>query len=252
MHKKIGILSSIIGFLAITSLGLAQDSTGAIMHKNIYRKSWHAGFLMHTNGLGGNFRIEKFKTAFLKQFWTIEAYHIKDKKEQKSFGASQDESKSYIYGKLNHLYVVKGGVGREKVMFDKEVIRGVQISSVFNINAAFAFLKPVYLEIYKQQPDNSTIIVSEKYDPEKHPQSSIAGKASWAQGFSNLQVVPGLSLKLGLNFEFAPQHEKIKAIEVGANIDGFFGKVPIMAQQNDQYIFTNLYINFQFGRKSYL
>lgn len=247
---------SILFLLAIasSSFGQSTDSTASAsgeLHKNIYRKSWHLGFLLHTNGIGASFRKETFKNAFVKQFWGIEAYNIKDKKEQKSFGASGDDSKSFVYGKLNHLYVIKGGIGRQKIMFEKNVIRGVQISSILNVNASLGFLKPVYLEVFKQENDR-VVISTERYDPGKHTLGQISGKASWTQGFGEMKIIPGLSAKAALNFEFAPIDDKIKAIETGINVDAFFQNMPIMAKQNDQYVFVNLYLNFQFGRKRYL
>jgi hypothetical protein len=231
---------------------LAQQTSDLSYQKNIYRKSWHLGAILHTSGIGASFRKENYKTALIKHFWTLEAYNLKHPKEQKTFGANGDDSKSFVYGKLNHLYVLKGGIGRQKTLFEKEEIRGVQISTVYNINASLGFLKPVYLEVYKKQPDNQVILVTERYDPDQHTINQIAGKASWAQGINETRLVPGLSAKFGLNFEFAPKDEKIKAIELGINVDGFFGNMEVMAFQREQYVFTNLYLNFQFGRKRYL
>ena len=230
----------------------SQDSTGLAIQRNIYRKSWNLGIMIHTRGVGATFRKEKFKTALKKNFWTLEAYNIKHAKEQKTYGANGDDSKSFVYGKMNHLYVLKGGIGRQKTLFEKEVVRGVQISTIYNIDASLGFLKPVYLEVYQRQADNQVILVTERYDPDKHTLNQIAGKASWAQGLDETRIVPGLSAKFGLNFEFAPKDEKIKAIELGVNVDGFFGNMEIMARQPEQYVFTNLYLNFQFGRKRYL
>ncbi|MBD81693.1 MAG: hypothetical protein CL840_22450 [Crocinitomicaceae bacterium] len=241
----------LVTLLVLGSLNvLGADSSSTVYEKNIYRKSWNFGFLLHTRGLGLNFRREKFKTALLKNFWTIEGYNIKSAKEQKSYGSSGDNSKSFIYGKLNHLYVIKGGIGRQKVMFEKEVVRGVQISTIYNINFALGFLKPIYLEVFKRDQNNP--ISTERYDPTIHRLGEISGKASWFRGLDEMEIVPGLGAKFALNFEFAPKDNKIKALETGVNVDAFMKPMPIMAFQSDQYVFVNLYLNFQFGRKRYL
>lgn len=231
---------------------MGQENETGEYKKNVYRKSWNIGGLIHTRGFGLNFRNETFKTARIKNFWTIEAYNIKHPKEQKSFGSSGDDSKSFVYGKLNNFYVLKGGVGRQKELFGKEVIRGVQISAIYNINLNLGFLKPVYLEVFKRDEEGRVYTSTERYDPNVHSLNQISGKAPWINGTDKMGFAPGLGAKFALNFEFAPQDEKIKAIEMGVNVDGFFQPVPIMANQNDQYVFVNLYINFQFGRKSYL
>jgi len=248
--KKIFISFFTVLIVTLSAEASNVDSTSNEYQKNYYRKSWNLGVLAHTSGLGVNFRKEKFKTALIKNFWTLEGYNIKSPKEQKSYGSSGDNSKSFIYGKMNHLYILKGGVGRQKVMFQKEVIRGVQISTIYNINFALGFLKPVYLEIFTA--DQTRSISTERYDPLQHRLGQISGKAGWTQGVGDMLIVPGLSGKFALNFEFAPKDNKIKALETGINIDAFMKPMPIMAFQSDQYVFVNLYLNFQFGRKKYL
>ena len=229
---------------------LAGDSTSNAYEKNYYRKSWSLGGMAHPKGLGVNFRREQFRSALVKSFWTIEAYNVKSAKEKKSYGSGGDQSSSFIYGKLNHLYILKGGIGRQKIIFDKEVIRGVQISTIYNINFALGFLKPIYLEVFI--PDQNGAVSTERYNPDIHKLGQINEKAPWNIGAGEMLIVPGLSGKIALNFEFAPKSNKIKAIETGVNIDAFMKPMPIMANQSNQYVFVNLYLNFQFGRKSYL
>lgn len=248
--KKIFISFFTFILLVISANASEVDSSSNDYQKNYYRKSWNLGVILQTSGFGFNFRKEKFKTALIKNFWTIEAYNIKSPKEEKSYGSSGDNSKSFIYGKLNHLYVLKAGIGRQKVLFEKEVVRGVQISTIYNINFALGFLKPVYLEIFTE--DQTRSISTERYDPYEHRLGQISGKAGWSQGLGDMLIVPGLSGKFALNFEFAPKDNKIKALETGINVDAFMKPMPIMAFQSDQYVFVNLYLNFQFGRKKYL
>lgn len=120
-----------------------QDSSSTNFGKNIYRKSWSLGFKVHTSGIGGEFRQEKFVTATQKNFWNIDVSNIKHIKEQKSFNQGQEES-NIVYGKLNSFYQIRAGVGQQKVQFKKLVIRGVQISSIVNVALTAGWLKPVF------------------------------------------------------------------------------------------------------------
>ena len=252
--------SSVILFLICLTAGPAQlvgqDSTSvssgtASTGKNIYRKAWHAGFLIHTRGIGGHYRGEVFKGSRIKNFYAIEAYNIKHIEEQKSFNPSGDQSNSFIYGKMNQVYVFKGGIGRQSIMFEKLVLRGVQISSVVGANLLFALVKPVYVNVYRFE-DERQVESTERYNPYEHSYGQIIGRGPFLKGFGEAQIIPGFGLKTAMNFEFAPTDEKIKAIEVGANIDGFMKPLPLMAFNTQYSVQLTLYVNFQFGKKSFL
>lgn len=241
----------LFAFLALHFTSIGQDTASASTSKAIYRQAWTGGFIIHTRGIGGHYRYERFRGSRYKQFIGAELYNIKHPKEQKSFNPGGDESNSFIYGKLNHAYVLRGGVGRQKIMFEKLVDRGVQISSVLGVFVDLAIVKPIYLEIVKIQ-DDIQVVSTERYDPYIHPYGRIVGRGPWLKGFGDAQMIPGLGLKAALNFEFAPEGESIKALEIGANLDGFTQPLPLMAFNTQYNIHLNLYLNFQFGKKSFL
>lgn len=232
-------------------ISVGQDTASASTGKNIYRKAWHAGFLISTRGIGGHYRGEVFRGSMQKNFWAIEAYNIKHPKEQKSFNPAGDQSNSFIFGKMNHAYVFRGGVGQQRLMFEKLVLRGVQISTVYGVNLAFALMKPIYVEVYRNDEDGQ-IPSTERYNPYDHSYNQIIGRGPFLKGFGESKIIPGLGLKAALNFEFAPDDELIKAIEIGMNADGFMDPLPIMAFNTQYNMHLNFYINFQFGKKSYL
>ncbi|UTW60583.1 hypothetical protein KFE98_10975 [bacterium SCSIO 12741] len=249
LRLKYGLLAGLI----IWSIGATaqKDTTASSVNRSIYRKSWNAGFILHTHGIGVNFRKERYRTALRKNFFTVEMYNYRHNKEQRTYNPGGDESNSFIYGKLNFLFIMKGGVGHQRILFSKDVIRGVQISTVYNANLTLGFLKPVYLEVLTERNDQQ-VISTERYDPGEHRYDEIVGKGPFLSGFNQMEVVPGLSAKFGLNFEFSPKEDKIKAIETGINVDAFMKPMPIMAHNEYHQILMNVYINFVFGKKSYL
>ena len=228
-----------------------QDSSSTNFGKNIYRKSWSLGFKVHTSGIGGEFRQEKFVTATQKNFWNIDVSNIKHIKEQKSFNQGQEES-NIVYGKLNSFYQIRAGVGQQKVQFKKLVIRGVQISSIVNVALTAGWLKPVFVEVQVGDLNENPTPSLEQYDPYAHSYERISARGPWLAGVGSSKLVPGASAKFALNFEFSPEEDEIKALEAGVILDGFIDPIPLMAFNRQYNVFFNVYVSFLFGRKTYL
>ncbi len=229
---------------------LAQDSASTGSGRAIYRESWSLGFKVHTSGIGGEFRREKFVTATNKNFWNIDISNIKHPKEEKSFSGGSETN--LIYGKLNSFYQIRAGVGKQNVIFKKLEIRGVQISSIYHVGLAAAWLKPIYVEVEVGDLNENPTKSSERYNPYAHPYERIVEREPWRTGLGSSTFVPGATAKFALNFEFSPQDDEIKALEIGAQLDGFTKPIPIMAFNTQYNVFLNVYVSFLFGSKTYL
>lgn len=253
MKLKNCIFSLVLVVIATLSFDAlyAQDSSSTGSGKGVYREAWTLGFKVHTSGIGGEFRREKFNNAFSKSFWNVDISNIKHPKEQKSFTQSQDES-NLIYGKLNSFYQIRSGVGKQKVIFEKLEIRGVQISTIYHVGLAAAWLKPVFVEVQIGDINENPRPSSEQYDPYAHPYERIIQREPWSTGVSSSRFVPGATAKFALNFEFSPLDDEIKALEVGAQVDGFTQPIPIMAFNRQYNVFFNVYVSFLFGSKTFL
>lgn len=245
------IVCSLLILVVLFTNGMAQDSSVTSFGKNIYRKSWTLGFKAHTSGIGAEYRQEKFVTATQKNFWNIDISNIKHIKEQKSFNRGQEES-NFVYGKLNSFYQIRAGVGKQNVMFKKLIIRGVQISSIYNVALTAGWLKPVFVEVQVGDLNENPTTSIEQYDPYVHPYERISSKGPWLAGVGNSFLVPGASAKFALNFEFSPEDDEIKALEAGVILDGFIDPIPQIAFNRQYNVFFNVYVSFLFGRKSYL
>lgn len=236
--------------LLVLSAQSQNDSTALALDRSVWRKDWIWGFMAHTNGFGTYFRGERYKGAFVKEFYNIELMNLKHPKEQKSFNPAGSENSSFIYGKIHSVFVLKGMVGREKTLFDKEVIRGVRISRVIGTGINLAILKPYYVKVLNNAESQQPIEVP--YDPYKYKYEDIMDRGNFTQGFSHASMLPGLTVKAALNFEFSPEDSKIKAFEVGFNLDGFLKPVPIMAHNQATQLYLTAYISFHFGQKIFI
>ena len=92
-------------------------------------------------------------------------------------------------------------------------------------------------------------LTTEKYDPEEHFRDNIYGRAAFTKGISETKVYPGLYAKAGFNFEFGNYTSIIKALEIGATVDIFPNPVPMMAYNDPEYWFLNIYLSVNFGKR---
>jgi hypothetical protein len=174
--------------------------------------------------------------------------HPKETKVQNPY---YDNSKGYVYGKLNSVFVVRGGFGYRKVMYSKENKGAVEIAWQAFAGPSLAFAKPVYLEIIPESAysHDDWFLSEERYDPDRHYIDNIYGKAPFSRGFSEMKINPGGYAKFAINVEHSPEDEQIRALEAGVVFDLYAKPVSIMATENNKPFFLTLYLSLQFGRK---
>jgi hypothetical protein len=218
--------------------------------KLLYRNEFVIGGIVHTSGFGFNYRRGWHVTGYKKRLLEIEGVNIKHAKEIKTQNPLFENSKGYVYGKLNVFNTLRVAYGFQKELYGKEQRRGVQINLVTFMGASLGLAKPVYLEILQPTSDPQIYnITTEKYDPEKHFTDNIYGRAPYFKGFEQSKIYPGGYAKMGLSFEYADLDDDIKCIETGVTVDVFPKVIPIMAKTTNQQVFVNLYINFIWGKK---
>jgi len=238
-----------ISLLAITLCIRAQGEID-IQDKIFYRNERTFGALLNSNGFGGNFRYGKRVDAFKKTLYEIELNYLKHPKEVRV--TTEYSSRSFIYGKLNSVYTLKGAFGVQNEMFQKRDQGGISIRYFYNFGPTFAFMKPIY---YDYQPANQPQYY-EKFIPDPAKTVYIVGKAPIGMGINELKIQPGIYGKFGFTFEYSKIDEVFHAFEIGVAFDAYIGKVPIMATSpgkllfvlpDDQFYLT-LFISYRFGR----
>ena len=193
---------------------------------------------------------EKHAERFFNlHFFQFEVTEKKDPREVKtSTGSSSGGGTgSYIYGKINNLYVVKLGYGLRTMIAGKPDEQGVV--SIHWINAggaAIGLLKPYYVNIggsstpVKYAEATATSFL----DPQQ-----ISGGAGFSTGLGEIVVAPGVHYKTGFHFDFAGSLKTVIAIETGANVEYYFQSVTLMAAKPPTNLFADVYLSFQFGKR---
>lgn len=228
------------------------EEIDTILNKVILRKEIMGGATLHTSGWGVLFRKGYNATAFTKNLWEVEFVNMKDDKEVRVsyWNASYySNANSYIFGKLNKVFLLRGGLGQQKLLNSKPYWGGVELRLTYYGGFSLGIAKPIYLYIINQNQTDFFSIDSERYDPEEHFYEDIYGRAPFIDGIEETKFYPGIYAKAGLNFEFGEYNTSIKALEAGVLIDAFPIAIPIMAYRDKHHYFLNFYLNFTFGKR---
>lgn len=208
------------------------------------------GIVLHTQGWGVRYNRGYNPTAFKRRMLSFELIDIKSPREIRTINPYFTSSKSYVYGKLNSVFALRGAYGIHKQLNRKPYWGGVELRYFYMGGLSLAVTKPVYLYILNALPVFDEYTISEeKYDPSDHFVDNIYGRAPFTRGFNKLDFYPGIHGKIGLNFDYASFLNKVTSLEVGAIIDIFPRPVPIMAFNEANYYFLTFYLNFNFGTR---
>ncbi|MFT3886399.1 MAG: hypothetical protein QM724_13515 [Flavobacteriales bacterium] len=243
--------------LLLASTGRAQQTQSIFddAGRTLYARELYGGALIHGDGWGGQFYYGRYRTAADRELYGIELVGMKHPKEIKSFNPYYQDSRGYFYGKLNSMLILRPTFGRKHRITEKIRRSGVEVNYVWGVGPSLGLLKPVYLQIGDPDVPPYDVIAVERYDPAKHFTNNIYGRASWFKGLGELVLYPGAFGRVGLNFEYAGDNTGVKALEVGASIDAYGEKIPIMAEleestvENKQF-FLEFYVALQFGGKT--
>jgi hypothetical protein len=230
------------------SQGEDLDLYDSIADRVLLKKELTGGVTIHNLGMGLNFRKGVNKTFFNSRIIELEFVSLKHPKQIRVINPYYYDAKSYVYGKLNHVYILRASYGFKKLLNRKPYWGGVELRVLYTGGLSLAFAKPVYLifwdETYSYKKE-------EKYNPDNYYHSSeyIYGRAPFIDGLGELKIYPGLFAKAGLNFEFGTLNSKIRALEAGAVFEYFPVAIPIMAYNPAQNLILTFYINFSLGKR---
>ncbi|MCK9398487.1 MAG: hypothetical protein M0Q51_00645 [Bacteroidales bacterium] len=220
----------------------------SIADRVLLKKELTGGVTIHILGMGANFRKGINKTFFNSRIFEIEFVSMKHPKQIRVINPYYYDAKSYVYGKLNHVYILRAGYGFKKLLNRKPYWGGVELRVLYMGGLSVAFAKPVYLYFWDE---TYTYVKEEKYNPDNYYHNSeyIYGRAPFTDGLGELKVYPGVYAKAGLNFEFGALNSKIRALEAGGVVEYFPIAIPIMAFNPAQNFLVTFYLNFSFGKR---
>lgn len=206
-----------------------------------------AGFL-NSNGWGANYRYGYWRNARNQFILDGDFAYVKHPKEVKTSVSYDYNTHRYVYGKENLFWELKGYAGWQKELYRKIDRTGISVRLYYAGGLSIGFTKPIYYKIVSTSSIGE-ILREEymKFDPAIH-QRSIAGRGPFFMGFNELKVIPGLTGKAGLSFEYAQKDAILHALEVGVTLTAYPKKVPIMATEDNSFLYFTLNVGYRFGR----
>jgi hypothetical protein len=247
---KVKFLTGLLMIAVLLPLDGFSQSTSNLDNKILFRKEWSCYLLAHTGGWGFGYRNGKHKTYLRKRMWELEFVTMKHPKEKKVV-SEWENSRSFIYGKLNSLFILRGAYGVQRVLNGKPYWGGVELRWFMYGGVSLAFTKPVYYYIVRQNLETlENEVVAERFNPQTQLISDIYGRGPFFKGFDHLGFYPGAYAKTGLNFEYGAYDELLKALECGVILDFYPIAVPVMAENPKNNIFLSLYLSFHLGKRT--
>ena len=213
--------------------------------KIFFRNEKSFGIQLNSDGLGFSYRVANRTNNLNKNIIEFEAGTIKHPKEYK-FTSYYDGS-SFIFGKMNFPVYLRGSIGRQRELYQKADLGGVSIRFLYSGGPTLAVYKPIYYKVPYYISIDQIVIKEEKFNNAIAIPYEILGKASFFKGFGEIGVIPGIFAKTGITFEYSKEDKIIHAIEVGANLNAYLKKIPIMATNDNRAVFMTLFVSYRFG-----
>lgn len=244
MKKLLTLL--LFGLFFITGI-FAQGEIDQ-QQKIFFRNERSFAVLLNSDGAGLSYRDAKRIDYLNKRFFEVEAGTLKHPKEYKQ-SSYYSQAGSFVFGKLNSPFYLRGSFGRQHELFKKADLGGVAIRYFYSGGPVVSLYKPIYYKILHPLSLSLDLweIREEKFDITIHQPYDIYSKASFTKGLGEIKAMPGVFAKGGFNFEYSKEDKLIHAIEVGAQINAFLKEIPIMATSDNKSIFFSLFVSYRFG-----
>lgn len=215
----------------------------------IYRKDHSGEIYIHNRGWGFLYRMGRHVTAKKRNYLEIDFTNISHPKEVLVVGDAFDK-KRFVYGKLYNVLVLKTAIGSQNVFYHKPDLEAVEVRYSYSIGPSLAFLKPYYVQVDRVQY-NSVTTEEVPFNEDTFTLDSINGRASFFKGFNQLKLLPVITGKFNISFEYAHYTNIIRALELGVCVDYFPIALSSMARNPSENFVVTLRVGFVFGRKQY-
>lgn len=212
----------------------------------LFRDESTFGAFLNSNGFGLNYRHGFYRNAKNQFIIDADFSYIKHPKEVKTQVIYNYNTRRYVYGKQNLFWELKGMAGWQKELYRKYDKNGISVRLFYGGGVSLGFLKPIYYEVATSSVGEALEWEYKKFETAIH-QTEIGGRGPFFMGFGEMGLVPGLTAKTGLSFEYSKQDAIIHALEAGVSLTLYPKKIPIMATDLNNFIFFNLSVGYRFG-----
>ncbi|MDA3866945.1 MAG: hypothetical protein PF489_09410 [Salinivirgaceae bacterium] len=201
-----------------------------------------------TNGYGISFTYLKKQKVERYFFYRVGLGELKHRKEIKGLNPRYPNQQRFIYGKSHHAYPVEAMIGKHRKVVLKNNSKAIGIRYYYGAGINIALVKPAYYRIELVYAQDSSITITEEFDPEFHNVNNIKNRASWFKGVSEVTVSPGFSVELGGLVDFSQRENRIHGVGVAINANFYIIPPKILATEHQQYFFVGFRLYYIWGK----
>lgn len=236
-------------FLLIVLTSTVVKAQGDLdeQEKVFFRNERTFSLNLNSNGYGIGYREGKRLDFLNKRLVEFELSVVKHPKEIKLASPYIQSGSSYVFGKLNNTWTIRGGYGGQREVFKKADLGGIAIRYFYVGGPSIAFSKPIYYNVIYAVGGITYELRKETFNKDIHSPSDIYSKASFFEGIDEIKLSPGAYAKGGFHFEYSKEDKIIHAIELGASIEAYTRKLPIMASDDNKALFLSLFVTYRMG-----
>lgn len=232
---------------------------GNVQDEIIFEKEWTIGGFLHTRGWGIDYTNIKIKDNTKKRLWQISFQEIKGRTEKRTAGGATPNGslKGYYYGKQNKFFTVDFLMGQQRKIAQTGRRKGVELAYNYKAGASLGLAKPYYMIMQIEGEGQIPVKYTGDNEAEFFDSPIVAG-AGFGEGIEEMKLYPGGIVRTSLIMDIATQQDFVKSIEIGAQVQVFYKRVPIMVERSDyhgfeleksHFIHPNLFIKMMFGRR---
>ena len=214
--------------------------------KVFYRNEKTFGILLNTDGYGLSYREGKRLDFLNKRLFEIGFGVLKHPKEVRLTNPYYQNAKSFVFGKLNSVFYLRGGIGNQHEIFSKQDQGGVSIRYFYSGGLSLAFSKPIYYKVLYFTA-NSYETKDEKFEVSIHQPGDVLSRSSFTKGLNETKVLPGIYALGGFNFEYSKEDKVIHAVELGLSVNAYPKKLEIMSTTDNKAVFLSVFVSYRIG-----
>jgi hypothetical protein len=220
---------------------------------------WSLG-LIYQVPVGDEYDRRKGKHAGQFKFWQLnfsEVKHEKQVKQQKENTTYPEfgQSAPFVYGKINNLYLLQLGYGREQLILPGVLEGNISVSFRYSAGFSLAMLKPYYLKLLHTTVDTNlkVTIEEEKYSDQNAElflnRDRIFGGSKWGKGVGETNYVPGAYIEGA--FAIVPSKNKtfIQVVTLGGQLSAYAKSLPVMAERKADPYMGALFVGLSLGKR---
>lgn len=239
-------------FLPILLQGQVNMPLDTIDNLIIYSNEKSGLLQAHSNGIGIGYRTGVNRSINNTRSWAFDFVTMQSPKQVKTINPYYTNSRRYVYGKLNDVFIVRAGISEKRLLNRKPYWGGVELRWLWETGVSMGIEKPYYLFVIRLVPgpggNLSYTIDTERFDSDVS-WDDIYGKAPFTRGLNEIKLKPGAYGKLGFNFEFGNVRTSTRAVEAGVVADVHPFGLSIMDSNVRQRLFLNFYLSYAMGKR---